>query len=273
MAGDLSNRRREPGEKPVINEEFNDRFVDKPVKRVEEAPAKKTEKKPSNTQGLKDGIRLFGMKRWENALKELLLVDDADFSGEDQAELAYYLGLCYAKLERFDDARKYLEKVVAASGDLLRTYQCRLTLAYIYVTTGYVKLAEFELNELQSSGFESAPLYNTLAYAAYTKKQYRKAIDFYEKALDLDTDNATALNSVGYILADTGMDPMRGLRYCRKALEQRPQSAAYLDSLGWAYYKCGNLSDARHFLRKAMEFAPKEKEIKEHFRIVSGGSA
>ena len=272
VADDLSGRRRAPGEKPVINEEVQGSFTDKPVNQIEEIPAEKTAKKP-NTQGLKDGIRLFNMRRWENALKELLLVDDDGYSAEEQTELAYYLGLCYAKLERFDEALEYLEQVVSNGGDPLRAYQCRMTLAYIYLTTGRAKLAEFELKRLQSSGFESTSLYNTLAYAAYIQKQYQDAVDLYEKALDLDKDNATALNCMGYILADTGMDPMRGLRFCRKALEHKPKNAAYLDSLGWAYYKCGNLSDARNYLRKAVELAPKEKEIKEHFRIVSGGSA
>ena len=291
MVDDLSNRRRAPGEKPVINEEFQPYVVDKFVKRYESVPSKKTEKKPSpvakgaregvtneisrsslsDTQAFRVGVRLFNMKRWENALRELLLVNDNGFSGEEQDELAYYLGLCYTKLEQYEDALPHLEQVVAG-GDLLRVYQCRLTLAYIYVTTGRAKLAEFELEHLQKSGLESASLYNTLAYAAYIQKQYGKAIELYEKALKIDKNNATALNSMGYILADTGMDIMRGLQFCRKAFEQKPQNASYLDSLGWAYYKCGNLPEAHSLLRKAIGLAPKEKEIQEHYRVITGGS-
>jgi Flp pilus assembly protein TadD len=148
-----------------------------------------------------------------------------------------------------------------------------MTLAYIYVITGRAKMAEFELKRLQKSGFESAPLYNTLAYAAYVQKRYHSAVELYEKALELDENNATALNSMGYILADTGINTLKGLRLCNKALEHRPQSAAYLDSLGWAYYKCGEMSEARKLLGKAKELAPNEKEIQEHYRIVTGGAA
>jgi tetratricopeptide (TPR) repeat protein len=218
---------------------------------------------------IEEGIRLYRMKRWEMALQQLLLVKPGQ-SGADSAELAYYLGLCYTKLERYEDALLYLEQVVTASHDALRIYQCRMTLAYIYVITKRSRLAEFELRRLQSNGFESAQLYNTLAYAAWSQKRHKQAVDFYEKALDLDENNTTAMNSMGYILVDAGIDVMRGLRLCRKAVDRNSQSPAYLDSLGWAYYKSGELVEARTWLRRALDIAPQDKEIREHFKIVTG---
>jgi tetratricopeptide (TPR) repeat protein len=226
---------------------------------------------PSSSEGrLQEGIRLFRLKRWEIALRELIQVKAEKFSSEEQAELAYYLGLCYTKLGRFDDALLYLEQVVTGSKDVLRVYQCRLTLAYVYVTTKRTKMAEFELKRLQQNGFESVQLYNTLAYAAWTQKKYKNAVELYEKALDLDENNTTAMNCLGYILTDTDTDVTRGLRLCRKAVDRKPQSPAYLDSLGWAYFKSGELLEARTWLRRALELAPHEKEIKDHFRIVTG---
>jgi pentatricopeptide repeat protein len=145
-----------------------------------------------------------------------------------------------------------------------------MTLAYIYVITKRIKMAEYELKRLQSSGFESSVLYNTLAYAACLQKQYKKAIELYEKSLEIDSDNATAMNSMGYILADTGMDVMRALRLCRRAVDSKPQNPAYLDSLGWAYYKSGEVLEARTWLRRAIEIAPNEEVIRRHFKIVSG---
>jgi Tfp pilus assembly protein PilF len=113
-------------------------------------------------------------------------------------------------------------------------------------------------------------LFNTLAYAAWTKKQSRSAIDLYEKALEIDTDNATALNNMGYILADTGLDTTRGLRLCKRVADAKPKNAAYLDSLGWAYYKNDKTKEARDWLKKALDIAPDEKEIQRHFKIVAG---
>ena len=131
-------------------------------------------------------------------------------------------------------------------------------------------MAEYELGRLTSHGFESAPVYCTLAYAAWSERRYKKAVEFYERALELDRRCATALNGLGYILVDTGMDLIRGLRYCRKAVDLKPDHAAYLDSLGWAYYRNGDLPEARIWLRRALKLAPREGEIQEHIRVAEG---
>ena len=230
------------------------------------------ENRLSSIEKLQEGIRLFRMKRWDLALKEFLQVDAAEFDSKDSLELAYYMGLCYTKLAHYDDALVHLEQVVTGGEDAMRTYQCRMTLAYIYVITKRVKMAEFELRRLQASGFESAILYNALAYAAWTQKQYKKAVEYYQKALDIDEENTTAMNGLGYVLADADMDVLRGISLCRKAVDKKPQSAACLDSLGWAYFKNGEMLESRTWLRRALDIAPHEKEIREHLRIASGGS-
>ena len=228
-------------------------------------------KQPSESKGsLSEGIRLYRLKRWDLALVELLTVSTEQFNPDENIELAYYLGLCYTKLERFDDALLYLEQVVTSGHDVLRTYQCRMTLAYIYVITKRSKMAEFELNRLAASGFESVQLYTTLAYAAWTQKHFKQAVDYYEKALDLDGTNTTALNGLGFVLVDADMDLLRGLRCCKKAVDLKPRNPAYLDSLGWAYFKSGDILEARTWLRRAMDAGPHMKEIKDHFRAVTG---
>ncbi|MDR1802261.1 MAG: tetratricopeptide repeat protein [Treponema sp.] len=219
---------------------------------------------------LESAIRLYRIKRWDSALAELLAVDTGILSPEENLERSYYLGLCHTKLEQYHEAVFFLEQVVASSADLLRAYQCRMALAYIYVITNRSKQAESELKKLASSGFESAQLYTTLAYAAWIQKQFKQAVDYYEKALDFDEGNATALNGLGYILVDTDMDILRGLRCCKRAVDIKPKNPVYLDSLGWAYFKNGELLEARTWLRRALDAAPKTKEIKEHFNIVTG---
>jgi tetratricopeptide (TPR) repeat protein len=219
-----------------------------------------------------EGVRLYRQKNWEQALKEFLSKDTSDFSFEEKIELAYYLGLCYTKLKNYEEALVFLEQVVTSEHHILRVFQCRMMLAYIYVITKRVEMAEYELKRLQSSGLESPLLYNTLAYAAWLQRRHKIAIELYEKTLEIDSNNATAMNSMGYILADTKIDVMRALRLCRKAVDYKPQSAAYLDSLGWAYYKSGEIIEARTWLRRALDIAPEEEEIKKHFKIATEGT-
>jgi len=223
-----------------------------------------------NDEKFIDAVELYRKKDWENALSKFKSTDTAILNYDEKMELTYYLGLCYTKLEHYEEALSFLEQVVTSSSDVLRVYQCRMTLAYIYVITKRVRMAEYELKRLQASGMESPLLYNTLAYAAWLQKQNQNAIDLYEKTLEIDSENATAMNSMGFILADTGMDIMRALRLCRRAVDAKPQSAAYLDSLGWAYYKSGEMVEARTWLHRALDIAPDEELIKKHFKIVSG---
>ena len=219
---------------------------------------------------LAEGIRLYRLKRWELALAELRKINKERFTHEEILEVDYYLGLCYTKLERYDDALLYLEQVVTTGHDILRTYQCRMMLAYIYVITKRTKMAEFELKRLAKSGFESAQLYCTLAYATWVQRRHKQAVEYYEKALDIDGNNTTALNGLGYILVDMNIDLIRGLRCCKKAVDMKPKNAAYLDSLGWAYFKNRDFLEARTWLRRARDAAPEEKLIAEHLRMVMG---
>lgn len=219
---------------------------------------------------LQEGKRLFSLKRWEMALHEFLEVNTEAATAEETTELAYYLGLCFTKLGRYDDALLYLEQVITASTEPLKLYQCRLTLAYIYAVTKRSKMAEFELKQLIKNGFESAQIYTTLAYAAWTQKLYAQALEFYEKALKLDENNTTALNGIGFILVDTDQDIHRGMRLCKKAVDRKPKNAAYLDSLGWAYFKLGDSSEARSWIRRALDMAPQEPQIRAHMRVLVG---
>ncbi|MDR3160763.1 MAG: tetratricopeptide repeat protein [Spirochaetaceae bacterium] len=219
---------------------------------------------------LQEGIEFFRTKRWSKALKEFKSLKPSDLESGEKEELSYYLGLCFMKLNQYEDALLHLEQVVTGGSNPLRIYQCRMTLAYIYVITGRSKMAEFELRRLLAAGFKSAQLYSTLGYASWSQKRYKEAVDYYEKALEVDGENPTALNCLGYILVDTNADISRGLRYCRKAVDRKPQNPAYLDSLGWAYFKNGETQEARVWLRRALEAAPHEQEIKKHMRTVVG---
>lgn len=221
-------------------------------------------------ENLQEGIKLYRKNDWEGAIREFMSKKPGDADSEESLELIYYLGLCYTKLGKYDEALACFEKIVSEHNDILRIYQCRMALAYIYVITKRAKMAEFELNRLRVHGLESPLLYNTLAFAAWSQRKAKNAIEFYEKTLEIDSNNATAMNSMGFILVDTEMDIMRGLRLCRKAVDAKPQNPAYMDSLGWAYFKSGEIMEARTWLRRALELAPNNKEIQKHYHIVAG---
>ena len=217
---------------------------------------------------MNEGIRLLKRGQYDRALAHLLNVH---VDASDYPELSYYLGLCYTHLSRYDEALLYLEQVVNSELGFSHVYQSRMILGYIYAVTARYRLAEFEFRRVLEDGFDSARTHAALAYILHAQGQADDAIKELVRALELDADNVNALNSLGYILADSGRDPRKAVEYCRHALRRAPENPAYLDSLGWAYYRLGRSDEAREVLRKALERAPGNKEIAAHLREVMYG--
>ncbi len=87
----------------------------------------------------------------------------------------------------------------------------------------------------------------------------------FRKILDIDPNNAPALNYLGYMLADRNLRLPEAVQYIIKALDQEPNNGAYLDSLGWAYFKMGKLDEAEENMRRAVERTPRDPSILDHF--------
>lgn len=214
---------------------------------------------------LSEGISLYKKGDYTGALTFFIsLPDDSEI---DNIELAYYIGLCYAKLERYDDALLYLEQVVTSDKESEKVLQCRYLVAVIYTLIGKKRLADYELNQLLENGYRNASVYASLAYIAWEQKEVEKCMDYYKKALEADPENATALNGMGYVLACQEKDLSKALSYCKKALDKDPQSPACMDSLGWVYHKLGLKSDAEKYLLQAHALKPENAEIMEHMKI------
>ena len=217
-----------------------------------------------------EGIKLYKSRNYKDALAVFLsLPEEEDVSNVD---LAYYIGLSYARLNRYDEALLYLEQVVTAGTDIKRICQCRLTLAVIYNKTGRESLADFELQKLMESGYQTAEVFCTLAYTTWQQHKEKETILYYERALELKPDNPTALNGLGYVLACMEKDLTKALSYCKKALDSNPDSAAYLDSLGWVYYKLGLNKEALSYITRAKEKNSVSPEIAEHYEAISSNN-
>jgi len=79
-----------------------------------------------------------------------------------------------------------------------------------------------------------------------------------------EPDNATALNFLGYLFADHNRNLDEAVDLIRRALVVDPDNGAFLDSLGWAYYRLGRLGDARDALERAIRVSPGDAVIHEH---------
>jgi tetratricopeptide (TPR) repeat protein len=96
------------------------------------------------------------------------------------------------------------------------------------------------------------------------QKKYDQAEQAFRQVLQEDPNNSMTLNYLGYMLADRNMHLEEALTLIKRALDLDPQNGAYLDSLGWAYFKLGNYDQAEENLRRAADKSPNDATIQDH---------
>jgi len=77
-------------------------------------------------------------------------------------------------------------------------------------------------------------------------------------------ERARVMNHLGYLLATRGEQLDEAVTLVQRALQEDPGRPEYLDSLGWAHYKKGELNDALKYLAAAAEKLPEHSEIQDH---------
>ncbi len=96
------------------------------------------------------------------------------------------------------------------------------------------------------------------------QKKFDLAEDQFKQVLKINPFNAGASNYLGYMLAEQGIRLEESVRYIRKALEMEPKNGAYLDSLGWAYFKMRKYNLAEIHLEEAARRISHDPTIHKH---------
>jgi tetratricopeptide (TPR) repeat protein len=178
-----------------------------------------------------------------------------------QIQLALNLG----SLDRTDEAKASLEKVIAANpsdleaimalGDILRGRKQFAECADVYSkgvdTIGKPEKSNWVIYYFRGICFERA-------------KQWPKAEADFKRSLDLFPDQPHVLNYLGYSWIDQGINLDDGMRMIKRAVEQRADDGSIVDSLGWAYYRLGNIEEAVKHLERAVELKPEDPTINDH---------
>ena len=95
-------------------------------------------------------------------------------------------------------------------------------------------------------------------------KHYPEAEAQFKKVLASDPDHASALNYLGYMLADQNTKLEEALGYIKHAVDLDPSNGAYLDSLGWAYFRLGKYEQAEDNLLKASQKINTDPTVHDH---------
>ncbi len=118
--------------------------------------------------------------------------------------------------------------------------------------------------ELSTKQEEKDSVSFIMASAAERQKKYDEAEIIFKRLLTSDPNNTMVLNYLGYMLADRGIRLEEAIGYLKKALQLDPQNGAYLDSIGWAYYKMGDYVLAEENLKHATERIGSDPTVQDH---------
>ena len=136
-----------------------------------------------------------------------------------------------------DKERLYIEAGYAASVEIDREKQFRI---YQQMAQKYPKEKE---------------VHHELAFYYDTNRMFDKAIEEYNKALELDPNYGYALNSVAYLYSEMG-DYEKAIEYFKKYAAVSPGDANPLDSMAELYFRMGRLDEAISKYKEALEVKP-----------------
>lgn len=187
----------------------------------------------------------------QNDLQEAIAEFEKVEQGQYYLDAKAHIGSIYVKLDGIEKAQKYLKEVrsnLSAAENIIEVYLIEGQLLHdekLYVAA----------MDLYSEGLQEFPGHSDLLYARALMAEEIDRIDILEtdlKAILLeDPDNASALNALGYTLADHNFRIDEALGYIKRALEIRPDDPAVIDSMGWVQFRLGNYAEAESYLRKA----------------------
>jgi tetratricopeptide (TPR) repeat protein len=136
--------------------------------------------------------------------------------------------------------------------------------AALYEKLGQLDRARVVLDEALTHAAADEALLYARASLEDRAGDPERGVGVMKTLLDKNGDNVTALNYIGYSLADRGVDLDTAERYLKRAIELRPDDGFVLDSFGWLQLKRDRLDEATRALERADRLAPFEPEILFH---------
>ncbi|WP_096358720.1 tetratricopeptide repeat protein [Variibacter gotjawalensis] len=175
------------------------------------------------------------------------------------------LAVNYDAIERTDDAKAALNKLIAANpqdleaivalGNILRVRKSFAECAQVYGQA---------IAAIKTPEKSNWPVFYYRGMCHERAKDWDKAEADFKKALELFPEQPYVLNYLGYSWVDHGKNLDEGMKMIRRAVEQRPDDGYIVDSLGWAHYRLGEFEEATKHLERAVELKPEDPTINDH---------
>lgn len=107
-------------------------------------------------------------------------------------------------------------------------------------------------------------IYGVLGDTYASQKNWASSDSAYKKSLKANPDNDTVLNNYAYYLSERDKQLDDARKMAQKALSIDPQNASYLDTMGWIYYKLKDYENAKKYLMQSVNTGQSGAEVCEH---------
>lgn len=139
----------------------------------------------------------------------------------------------------------------------------------LLVAESYAQLQEFAqaieiLERLRRSEPQDIDVLFQLGAAYERAGSTQQAENAFLDLLSQEPGHAASLNYLGYMWADRGVNLERAAQMIEQAVKKEPRNGAYVDSLGWVYFRLGRLDLAEKYLTDASNLMPRDPTIQEH---------
>lgn len=200
-------------------------------------------------------------KEWQKATD---VAKEAVQKLPNSRDLKMVLDSQLADMGKADEALKDVRSLLKGDSDDRQIY---ITLAQMNTRLRRFSDAEQALDKAEqlSTKEEEKEYIWFLRGSTYERdKRYPEAEAQFKKVLAGDPEHASALNYLGYMLADQNMQLDEALGYIKHAVDLDPANGAYLDSLGWAYFRLGKYDLAEENLLKASQKINTDPTVHDH---------
>ena len=198
-------------------------------------------------------------KNYSNAAE---LAHAARSTHPDDLRLARMESLALRRGGKVDQGLAILEEIVRTHND---DPEAVVALAQGYVDANRSPQAVKLLQDAQTRFPGDATVSLELGAVFDKQKKYNDAEAVLRQLIAKDPNNAVALNYLGYMLAERGERLGESVDYLKRALAIDPDNGSYLDSIGWAYFKDGKLDLALDNLKKAADQMTTNSVVQDHY--------
>lgn len=183
---------------------------------------------PENAEAWGQRVQImFNLQQYNEIIE---IADEATEASPDNAIIQFYTGVSYMLTDQTLKAEEWLEKATQSQ-------------------------AQRNLRSV---------IYGTLADVKQDLDKWEEARDAYEMALRLDGNNHNALNNYAYYLSVRNERLEEAKEMSERALSLEPENASYLDTLGWIYYMLGEYNEAKEYIHRSVDTGNASAEVYEH---------